>query len=197
MTSPTHVVLRVLQSVSSIIVLGISAYRKPSLKYYLSKVDTVSSHPFTQADTKPWDLASSVYRNRHTPICIIAGPVRSVLPWVDTLLHKERQFSYRIPKCSFILWHTLAINQYVIFLAQASISGFYFGTFIAMAVSVSKIQHCSGLMCSALRADVVFAALSYFFWITSTTIHAIQMARGDRKHRKIAAAKEEMENATA
>jgi hypothetical protein len=64
---------------------------------------------------------------------------------------------------------------------EAAISLFYMGSFIALAVSLSKHHVCAGTACMAAQADVLFAALSYVLWTTSATIHGIEISKFERR----------------
>lgn len=55
---------------------------------------------------------------------------------------------------------------------------FYFAGFIALATFLSKLLFCRGSVCSAARADAVFAAFSWVLWTASAVVMAMQ-ARGE------------------
>ncbi|RKF83353.1 hypothetical protein GcC1_003018 [Golovinomyces cichoracearum] len=55
---------------------------------------------------------------------------------------------------------------------------FYFAGFIALSVFISKLLFCRGSVCSAARADAVFAAFSWLLWAGSTTLLALEIFKG-------------------
>jgi hypothetical protein len=55
------------------------------------------------------------------------------------------------------------------------------GSFIALAVFLSGHHICTGTVCMASQADVVFAALSYVLWTTSATMHGIEVSKFERR----------------
>lgn len=55
---------------------------------------------------------------------------------------------------------------------------FYFSGFIALSVFISSLLFCRGSVCSAARADVVFATFSFLTWIASTGLLALSLFKG-------------------
>ncbi|CCU81370.1 unnamed protein product [Blumeria hordei] len=55
---------------------------------------------------------------------------------------------------------------------------FYFAGFIALSVFISKLLFCRGSVCSAARADAVFASFSWLLWTGSTTLLALEVFKG-------------------
>jgi hypothetical protein len=51
---------------------------------------------------------------------------------------------------------------------------FWFAGFIAMAVYVGRISFCTGKVCNALRAVVVFAAFEWLLWLATTILAALE-----------------------
>ncbi|KAI6249495.1 hypothetical protein HI914_02400 [Erysiphe necator] len=52
---------------------------------------------------------------------------------------------------------------------------FYFAGFIALSTFISKLLFCRGSVCSAARADAVFAAFSWALWTGSTALLALEI----------------------
>ncbi|RKF61400.1 hypothetical protein OnM2_042037 [Erysiphe neolycopersici] len=52
---------------------------------------------------------------------------------------------------------------------------FYFAGFIALSTFISKLLFCRGSVCSAARADAVFAAFSWALWVGSTTLLTLEI----------------------
>jgi len=55
---------------------------------------------------------------------------------------------------------------------------FYFAGFIALAVFLGKLLFCRGSVCSAARADAVFAAFNWLLWTGSSALLALEMFKG-------------------
>jgi len=58
---------------------------------------------------------------------------------------------------------------------------FYFGGFIALAVFLGKLLFCRGSVCSAARADAVFAAFSWALWTFTAGMTAMETFKGGFK----------------
>jgi hypothetical protein len=67
-------------------------------------------------------------------------------------------------------WATLAV--------EAVTTLFFFAGFIAMSVFLSKLLFCRGSVCSAARADAVFAAFAWLSWSATTVLVALETFRG-------------------
>lgn len=55
---------------------------------------------------------------------------------------------------------------------------FYFAGFVALSVFLGKLLFCRGSVCSAARADAVFAAFLWLSWSASTALLALEMFKG-------------------
>jgi hypothetical protein len=55
---------------------------------------------------------------------------------------------------------------------------FYFAGFIALSVFLSKLRFCRGSVCSAARADAVFAALSFVVWNLTAMLFGMALFKG-------------------
>jgi hypothetical protein len=58
---------------------------------------------------------------------------------------------------------------------------FYFAGFIALATFLGKLLFCRGSVCSAARADAVFASLSWVLWTGSSVLLALDVFKGGLK----------------
>ncbi|RDW56894.1 hypothetical protein BP5796_12961 [Coleophoma crateriformis] len=159
MASAFHVALRLLQLMSSILVLGLSAYLV---------------HHFTDVQRQNIPTALDIELD---------------------LLVAISTFSLLTIYCLEFLpyFGNIVLNPYHEFFAEAAVAGLYFGTFIALAVSVSKLYKCTSPLCAAARADTVFAALSYTAWITSATAKAMRVSHRNKEEHRAGYVREDME----
>ncbi|TVY37139.1 hypothetical protein LCER1_G009228 [Lachnellula cervina] len=77
-----------------------------------------------------------------------------------------------------------ASHPYALFVVEVLNTLFYFSGFIALAVFIGKLLFCRGSVCSAARADAVFAAFSWILWAASSVNSALKMFRGGFKSMK-------------
>lgn len=63
-----------------------------------------------------------------------------------------------------------ASNPYIALGFEITNVLFWFSGFVALAVFLSRLLFCRGAVCHAAQADVVFAALSFAIWTSSTVL---------------------------
>jgi len=71
-----------------------------------------------------------------------------------------------------------ASHPYVHFGVEIVNMLFYFAGFIALATFLGKLLFCRGSVCSAARADAVFAAFGWLLWTGTSAILALEMFKG-------------------
>ncbi|KAG9232493.1 membrane-associating domain-containing protein, partial [Amylocarpus encephaloides] len=125
---------------------------------------------------------------------VILGLSAYVAHWydVDTLTSSPAQVNFLVfvPIFSFVSIIYLEVvprfmqkasHPYVHFAFEALNTLFYFAGFVALAAFIGKLLFCRGSVCSAARADAVFAAFNWLLWTASTAIVALQIFKGGFK----------------
>ncbi|TVY35353.1 hypothetical protein LSUB1_G004454 [Lachnellula subtilissima] len=113
----------------------------------------------------------------------------------DTLTAAPKQIDFLIfvPVFSFISVFYLefvprfapkASHPYALFVVEILNTLFYFSGFIALAVFIGRLLFCRGSVCSAARADAVFAAFSWILWASSSVVGALKIFRGGFQNMK-------------
>ncbi|TVY24578.1 hypothetical protein LHYA1_G006303 [Lachnellula hyalina] len=113
----------------------------------------------------------------------------------DTLTAPPKQIDFLIfvPVFSFISVFYLefvprfapkASHPYALFVVEILNTLFYFSGFIALAVFIGRLLFCRGSVCSAARADAVFAAFSWILWAASSVVGALKIFRGGFQNMK-------------
>jgi len=69
-------------------------------------------------------------------------------------------------------------HPYAHFALELITTIFYFAGFIALSVFLGKLLFCRGSVCAAARADAVFAAFGFLFWVISTVILGLEIFKG-------------------
>ncbi|TVY21079.1 hypothetical protein LARI1_G001091 [Lachnellula arida] len=128
---------------------------------------------------------------------VVVGLSGYVAHWynADTLTASPKQINFLIfvPVFSIISTFYLefvprfapkASHPYAHFAVEVLNTLFYFSGFIALAVFVGRLLFCRGSVCSAARADVVFAAFSWVLWAASSVIAALNIFRGGFQNMK-------------
>jgi hypothetical protein len=122
---------------------------------------------------------------------VVGGLSAYVFHWydVDTLTDPPTQISFLIavPIFSFISMLYLEITPRFLtkishpfaHLAFEIINTlFYFSGSVALATFLSKLLFCRGKVCSAARADAVFAGLCFLLWAGTTAITCLEIFKG-------------------
>ena len=78
----------------------------------------------------------------------------------------------------------MATQHYIIFGVRAFLSLFYLIGFIAIAVFLTRLDVCSGPVCTTALADMVVSAIAYVAWVSSATITAMEISILRRSERK-------------
>jgi len=55
---------------------------------------------------------------------------------------------------------------------------FYFAGFVALAVFLSRLLFCRGMVCSAARADTAFASFSFALWAVTAGLKFRDLIKG-------------------
>ncbi|TVY49388.1 hypothetical protein LOCC1_G000828 [Lachnellula occidentalis] len=98
----------------------------------------------------------------------------------DTLTASPKQINFLIFVPVFSLISVFYLEFVPRFAPKVEVLNtlFYFAGFIALAVFIGKLLFCRGSVCSAARADAVFAAFSWILWAASSVVGALKIFKG-------------------